>query len=89
MAPSDENELCNCIATSTQINDKPSAFRYPRGEGVGIKINEKPVPWEIGKGRIIGKETSMHFIPWNTVRRLINRVRKIGLLWIINHGSRC
>jgi 1-deoxy-D-xylulose-5-phosphate synthase len=53
MAPSDENELCNCIATSTQINDKPSAFRYPRGEGIGVKINEKPEPWEIGKGKII------------------------------------
>ena len=53
MAPSDENELCNCIATSTQINNKPSAFRYPRGEGIGIKINEKPELWEIGKGKII------------------------------------
>ena len=53
MAPSDENELCNCIATSTQINDKPSAFRYPRGEGIGVKINRNLEPWEIGKGKII------------------------------------
>ena len=53
MAPSDENELCNCIATSTQINDRPSAFRYPRGEGIGVEINEKPEPWQIGKGKII------------------------------------
>jgi 1-deoxy-D-xylulose-5-phosphate synthase len=53
MAPSDENELNNCVATSTLINDRPSAFRYPRGEGLGIKINEKPELWEIGKGRII------------------------------------
>ena len=53
MAPSDENELCNSIATSTTINDKPSAFRYPRGEGVGVQINDQPELWKIGKGRII------------------------------------
>ena len=53
MAPSDENELSSCVATSTKINDKPCAFRYPRGEGVGIKINEKPEIWKIGKGRIL------------------------------------
>ncbi len=53
MAPSDENELCNSIATSTIINDKPSAFRYPRGEGVGVQINDQPELWKIGKGRII------------------------------------
>ena len=42
MAPSDENELSNSIATSTIYNDRPSAFRYPRGEGVGVKINDQP-----------------------------------------------
>ncbi len=55
MAPSDENELCNSIATSTTINDRPSAFRYPRGEGIGIKINEEPEIWKIGKGKIIAE----------------------------------
>ncbi len=53
MAPSDENELIDCIATSTLINDKPCAFRYPRGEGLGVKISSNPKPWSIGKGRII------------------------------------
>tara|TARA_A100001015_G_C15041352_1_gene739864 strand:- start:2208 stop:4130 length:1923 start_codon:yes stop_codon:yes gene_type:complete len=53
MAPSDENELCNSIATSAIINDRPSAFRYPRGEGIGIKINDQPEIWKIGKGKII------------------------------------
>jgi len=53
MAPSSENELCNSVATSLLINDRPSAFRYPRGEGIGEKINEKPEIWEIGKGKII------------------------------------
>ncbi len=53
MAPSDENELCNSIATSTIIDDRPSAFRYPRGEGVGVKIKEQPEIWKIGKGKIV------------------------------------
>ena len=53
MAASDESELVKMINTSIDINDRPSAFRYPRGNGVGIElpnINEKI---EIGKGRII------------------------------------
>ena len=53
MAPSSENELCNSIATSLHISDRPSAFRYPRGEGIGEKINEKPEIWEIGKAKLI------------------------------------
>ena len=53
MAPSDENELSNSIATSTMINDRPSAFRYPRGEGVGVKINEQPRSMENRKRKII------------------------------------
>ena len=53
MAPSDENELVNAIATSTMIDDKPCAFRYPRGEGIGVTIEKYPTPWKIGKGRII------------------------------------
>ena len=66
MAPSDENELCNAIATSTLINDKPCAFRYPRGEGVGVKINEKPEPWEIGKGKIIRKGSKVCILSLGT-----------------------
>ena len=53
MAPSNENELINSIATSATINDRPSAFRYPRGEGIGVKITEQPEIWKIGKGKII------------------------------------
>ncbi len=53
MAPSNEDELCDCVATSLEINNKPSAFRYPRGEGIGIKIKDKPVIWEIGKANVV------------------------------------
>ncbi|GAN79351.1 1-deoxy-D-xylulose-5-phosphate synthase [Acidocella aminolytica] len=53
MAPSDEAELMHAVATATAIDDRPSAFRYPRGEGVGVELPARGTPWEIGKGRIV------------------------------------
>ena len=53
MAPSDEAELALMVATSMAIDDRPSAFRFPRGEGVGIEIPADPQPLPIGKGRIV------------------------------------
>ncbi len=53
MAASDEAELIKMINTSVQINDRPSAFRYPRGNGLGIELPGINEVLEIGKGRII------------------------------------
>jgi 1-deoxy-D-xylulose-5-phosphate synthase len=53
MAAADEVELMHMVATSAAIDDRPSAFRYPRGEGVGLELPKKGTPLEIGKGRII------------------------------------
>jgi 1-deoxy-D-xylulose-5-phosphate synthase len=53
MAPSDEAELMHAVATAAIINDRPSAFRYPRGEGLGVTLPARGTPWEIGRGRII------------------------------------
>ncbi len=53
MAPSDELELMHCVATAAAIDDRPSAFRYPRGEGLGVELPARGTPWEIGKGRIL------------------------------------
>ncbi|PHQ71127.1 MAG: 1-deoxy-D-xylulose-5-phosphate synthase [Sneathiella sp.] len=53
MAPADEAELKHMVATAAAYNDGPCAFRYPRGEGVGVEMPEKGEPLEIGKGRII------------------------------------
>ena len=53
MAASDEAELVRMINTSVNINDKPSAFRYPRGTGVGIELPDINEVLEIGKGKII------------------------------------
>ncbi len=53
MAPSDEAELVRMINTSIDINDRPSAFRYPRGNGTGIELPSIDEKLEIGKGRVI------------------------------------
>ena len=53
MAASDESELIKMINTSVQINDRPSAFRYPRGNGVGVELPGINETLEIGKGRVI------------------------------------
>ena len=55
MAASDENELKRMVLTAANINDKPSAFRYPRGESIGIESTKKTKPLTIGKGRIVKK----------------------------------
>ena len=61
MAASDEAELVRMINTSVDINNKPSAFRYPRGNGIGVKLPTIDEKLEIGKGRIIkeGKKIAL------------------------------
>ena len=53
MAAADEAELTRMVATAARIDDGPSAFRYPRGEGEGVDISLPAVPLEIGKGRVL------------------------------------
>ena len=53
MAASDESELIKMINTSVDINDRPSAIRYPRGTGIGLELPSIDEKIEIGKGRII------------------------------------
>lgn len=53
MAAADELELMHMTRTAASIDDRPSAFRYPRGEGVGIELPERGEVLEIGKGRIV------------------------------------
>ncbi len=53
MAAADEAELTRMVATAARIDDRPSAFRYPRGEGEGVEIELPAEPLEIGKGRVL------------------------------------
>ncbi len=59
MAAGDEAELVHMVATARAIDDRPSAFRFPRGEGSGVEMPEKGVPLEIGRGRIVKEGTKI------------------------------
>jgi len=66
MAPADEAELMHAVATAASIDDRPSAFRYPRGEGTGVKLPERGTPLAIGKGRILREGTSVALLSLGT-----------------------
>jgi len=66
MAASDEAELARMIATAVAIDDRPSAFRYPRGEGVGVDIPDLAEPLEIGKGRIVREGSAVAILSFGT-----------------------
>jgi 1-deoxy-D-xylulose-5-phosphate synthase len=59
MAAADEAELVHMVATAAAIDDRPSAFRYPRGEGLGVEMPKEGKPLEIGKGRILREGTKV------------------------------
>ena len=66
MAAADELELMHMVATAAQIDDRPSAFRYPRGEGVGIELPVRGTPLEIGKGRLLREGTKIALLSFGT-----------------------
>jgi len=59
MAAADEAELVHMVATAAAIDDRPSSFRYPRGDGVGVEMPEKGEPLAIGKGRVVREGTKI------------------------------
>lgn len=66
MAPSDEAELAGAVATACAIDDRPSAFRYPRGEGVGVEIPDWAAPWAIGKSRVVREGSALAILSLGT-----------------------
>ena len=66
MAASDEAEMVHMVATQVAINDRPSALRYPRGEGRGVEMPEFGVPLEIGKGRIVRQGNKIALLSFGT-----------------------
>jgi 1-deoxy-D-xylulose-5-phosphate synthase len=66
MAPSDEAELRHMVATSAAIDDRPSAFRFPRGDGRGIDLPVHGTALEIGRGRIVREGTSVAILSIGT-----------------------
>ena len=53
MAAADEAELARMVATAARIDDRPSAFRYPRGAGTGVELPARAEPLEVGRGRVL------------------------------------
>ena len=78
MAAADEAELAHMIATSAAIDDCPSAFRFPRGDGVGVTIPDFAEPLEIGKGRIVREGTAVAILSFGT--RLAECLKAADLL---------
>jgi 1-deoxy-D-xylulose-5-phosphate synthase len=66
MAPADEAELAHMISTAVAIDDRPSAFRYPRGEAVGVPIPDFAEPLEIGRGRILREGSAVAILSLGT-----------------------
>ncbi|MEM7170204.1 MAG: 1-deoxy-D-xylulose-5-phosphate synthase [Pseudomonadota bacterium] len=66
MAAADEVELMHMVATACQIDDRPSAFRYPRGESLGLEMPARGTPLEIGRGRIVREGTKVAILSLGT-----------------------
>jgi 1-deoxy-D-xylulose-5-phosphate synthase len=66
MAAADEAELVHMVATAAAIDDRPSAFRYPRGEGVGVDMPSEGKPLEIGRGRVLREGGKVALLSFGT-----------------------
>jgi 1-deoxy-D-xylulose-5-phosphate synthase len=66
MAAADEAELMHMVATAAAHDEGPSALRYPRGEGVGLRLPERGTPLEIGRGRIVREGTAIALLSLGT-----------------------
>jgi len=64
MAAADEVELMHMVATSAAIDDRPSAVRYPRGEGFGLALPARGSVLEIGKGRVLREGTAIAILSY-------------------------
>ena len=78
MAAADEAELAQMIETAYQIDDRPSAFRYPRGEGVGVDLPQTPKPLDIGKGRIVREGSTVALLSFGA--RLTESLKAADML---------
>jgi 1-deoxy-D-xylulose-5-phosphate synthase len=66
MAAADEAEMVHMVATLAAIDDRPSALRYPRGDGVGVEMPAVGIPLEIGRGRIITQGSTVALLSLGT-----------------------
>ncbi|ATI40681.1 1-deoxy-D-xylulose-5-phosphate synthase [Pacificitalea manganoxidans] len=83
MAAADEAELMHMVATAAAHDDGPIAFRFPRGEGVGVEMPERGTPLEIGKGRIVAEGKRVALLSFGTrleeVRKAAEALTRRGI----------
>ena len=83
MAASDEAELVHMVATAASYNDGPIAFRYPRGEGVGVDLPSRGIPISIGKGRFIQRGEKVAVLSFGThlndVMKAVEMLKETGV----------
>ena len=79
MAAADEAELVHMVATAAALDDRPSAFRFPRGEGVGVEMPERGVPLEIGRGRVVVEGQGIAILSFGArLAEVLNAVEALG-----------
>ena len=79
MAAADEAELVHMVATAVSIDDRPCAFRYPRGEGVGVEMPESGEVLEIGKGRIVREGGTIALLSFGArLRECLNAAEELA-----------
>ena len=79
MAASDELELMHMVATAAAIDDRPSAFRYPRGEGYGLELPKRGTPLEIGRGRVLKEGSTVAILSYGTrLREALRAAEELG-----------
>ncbi|OSP54450.1 1-deoxy-D-xylulose-5-phosphate synthase [Pseudoruegeria sp. SK021] len=83
MAAADEAELMHMVATAASIDDRPSAVRFPRGEGVGVDVPERGTPLEIGRGRIVSRGQRVAILSFGArlaeVQRAVDALSRRGI----------
>ncbi len=89
MAAADEADLVHMVATQVAINDRPSALRYPRGEGVGVEMPAEGKPLEIGKGRIVREGSKIAILSLGTrLAESLKAAEELASLRPFDHGRR-
>nr|ADD82535.1 1-deoxyxylulose-5-phosphate synthase [Narcissus tazetta subsp. chinensis] len=95
MAPSDEAELMHMVATAAAIDDRPSCFRFPRGNGVGVALpsDYKGTPLEIGKGRILREGERVAILGYGSIvqscLKAADLLREHGISATVADGRFC
>ncbi len=90
MAAADEAELVHMVATAAELDDCPSAFRFPRGDGVGVEMPGKGVPLEIGKGRVVAEGGRVAILSFGTRLAEVMKAREVaGRTGHCPHRGRC